>query len=99
MEDRTGSRGDRTLGCENTTCHTTTVMSTSLMPGSSEDRDGRSRHEDIEIVTGHYRGAHASCRSVGIQLLSRHRRHVRRLREHWQTRRLSSPASGEELLG
>jgi hypothetical protein len=25
-----------------------------------EDRDGRSRHEDIEIVTGHYRGAHAS---------------------------------------
>jgi hypothetical protein len=24
-----------------------------------EDRDGRSRHEDIEIVTGHYRGAHA----------------------------------------
>jgi len=23
-----------------------------------EDRDGRSRHEDIEIVTGHYRGAH-----------------------------------------
>ena len=26
-----------------------------------EDRDGRSRHEDIEIVTGHYRGAHASA--------------------------------------
>jgi hypothetical protein len=25
-----------------------------------EDRDGRSRHEDIEVVTGHYRGAHAS---------------------------------------
>jgi len=25
-----------------------------------EDRDGRSRYEDIEIVTGHYRGAHAS---------------------------------------
>jgi hypothetical protein len=24
-----------------------------------EDRDGRSRHEDLEIVTGHYRGAHA----------------------------------------
>ena len=24
-----------------------------------EDRDGRSRHEDIEVVTGHYRGAHA----------------------------------------
>ena len=26
-----------------------------------EDRDGRSRHEDIEIVTGHYRGAHAGA--------------------------------------
>jgi hypothetical protein len=25
-----------------------------------EDRDGRARHEDLEIVTGHYRGAHAS---------------------------------------
>ncbi len=24
-----------------------------------EDRDGRSRHEDLEIVTGNYRGAHA----------------------------------------
>jgi hypothetical protein len=24
-----------------------------------EDRDGRSRHEDIEVVTSHYRGAHA----------------------------------------
>jgi hypothetical protein len=26
-----------------------------------EDQDGRSRHEDIEIVTGHYRGAHAGA--------------------------------------
>jgi hypothetical protein len=26
-----------------------------------EDRDGRSRHEDIEVVTGHYRGAHADA--------------------------------------
>ena len=25
-----------------------------------EDRDGRSRHEDVEVVTTHYRGAHAS---------------------------------------
>jgi hypothetical protein len=24
-----------------------------------EDRDGRWRHEDLEVVTGHYRGAHA----------------------------------------
>ena len=24
-----------------------------------QDRDGRSRHEDLEVVTGHYRGAHA----------------------------------------
>jgi hypothetical protein len=24
-----------------------------------EDRDGRSRHEDLEVVTGYYRGAHA----------------------------------------
>ena len=34
--------------------------SDSRMPASStEDRDGRSRHEDIEVVTAHYRGAHA----------------------------------------
>jgi hypothetical protein len=26
-----------------------------------QDRDGRSRHDDIEIVTGHYRGAHAGA--------------------------------------
>jgi hypothetical protein len=26
-----------------------------------EDRDGRSRHEDIEVVTAHYRGAHAAA--------------------------------------
>ena len=26
-----------------------------------EDRDGRSRHEDIEVVTPHYRGAHAGA--------------------------------------
>ena len=26
-----------------------------------EDRDGLSRHKDIEIVTGHYRGAHAGA--------------------------------------
>jgi hypothetical protein len=26
-----------------------------------EDRDGLSRHEDIEVVTGHYRGAHAGA--------------------------------------
>jgi DNA-binding PadR family transcriptional regulator len=26
-----------------------------------EDRDGHSRHEDLEVVTGHYRGAHAGA--------------------------------------
>jgi hypothetical protein len=26
-----------------------------------EDRDGRPRHDDIEVVTGHYRGAHAGA--------------------------------------
>jgi DNA-binding MarR family transcriptional regulator len=26
-----------------------------------EDRDGRSRHEDIEVITSHYRGAHAGA--------------------------------------
>ena len=26
-----------------------------------EDRDGRSRHEDIEVITPHYRGAHAAA--------------------------------------
>ena len=40
-----------------------------------EDRDGRSRHEDMEVMTGHYRGAHAGAaarsgftryRSIGV---------------------------------
>jgi hypothetical protein len=26
-----------------------------------EDRDGRPRHEDVEVMTGHYRGAHAAA--------------------------------------
>jgi hypothetical protein len=26
-----------------------------------EDRDGQPRHEDIEVMTGHYRGAHAGA--------------------------------------
>jgi hypothetical protein len=26
-----------------------------------EDRDGRQRHEDIEVLTIHYRGAHGSA--------------------------------------
>jgi DNA-binding MarR family transcriptional regulator len=31
------------------------------------DRDGRTRHEDLEVVTAHYRGAHASAaRSSGF---------------------------------
>jgi DNA-binding MarR family transcriptional regulator len=31
------------------------------------DRDGRARHEDLEVVTGHYRGAHATgARSSGF---------------------------------
>jgi hypothetical protein len=25
------------------------------------DRNGRARHEDLEVVTAHYRGAHASA--------------------------------------
>ena len=28
-----------------------------------EDRDGRLRYEDIEVVTGHYRGAHAAAKA------------------------------------
>jgi hypothetical protein len=32
-----------------------------------EDRDGWERHEDLEVVTRHYRGAHAaSARSSGF---------------------------------
>ena len=47
-------------GRGNTSCRTTMGTSDSRMPASSdEDRDGRSRHEDLEVVTGHYRGAHA----------------------------------------
>ena len=29
----------------------------------SEDRDGRLRYEDIEVDTGHYRGAHAAAKA------------------------------------
>ena len=38
------------------------TRSTSPTFGSStEDRDGRHRHEDIEVLTVHYRGAHGSA--------------------------------------
>ncbi len=36
-------------------------------PSAFEDRDGWERHEDLEVVTPHYRGAHAaSARSSGF---------------------------------
>ena len=35
-----------------------------------EDRDGRSRHEDLEVVTGHYRGAHAVITRTMLHLCS-----------------------------
>lgn len=61
-----------------------------------EDRDGRSRHEDLEVVTGHYRGAHASAaarsgftryRSLGCTVGGR------------SGRRMPDPRLAEELLG
>jgi hypothetical protein len=61
-----------------------------------EDRDGRSRHEDLEVVTGHYRGAHASAaarsgftryRSLGCTVGGR------------SGRRTPDPRLAEELLG
>jgi hypothetical protein len=63
----------------------------------SEDRDGRSRHEDLEVVTGHYRGAHASAavrsgftryRSLGCTVGGRS-----------GGRRTPDPRLAEELLG
>lgn len=61
-----------------------------------EDRDGRSRDEDLEVVTGHYRGAHASAaersgftryRSLGCTVGGR------------SGRRTLDPRLAEELLG
>jgi hypothetical protein len=61
-----------------------------------EDNDGRSRHEDLEVVTGHYRGAHASAaarsgftryRSLGCTVGGR------------SGRRTPDPRLAEELLG
>ena len=61
-----------------------------------EDRDGRSRHEDLEVVTSHYRGAHASAaagsgftryRSLGCTVGGR------------SGRRTPDPRLAEELLG
>jgi hypothetical protein len=61
-----------------------------------EDRDGRSRHEDLEVVTGHYRGAHAGAaarsgftryRSLGCTVGGR------------SGRRTPDPRLAEELLG
>ena len=37
-----------------------------------QEADGRWDHEDVEVVTAHYRGAHgASVGAVGLLLLSR----------------------------
>ena len=61
-----------------------------------EDRDGRSRHEDLEVVTAHYRGAHAAAsarsgftryRSLGCTVGGR------------SGRRTPDPRLAEELLG
>jgi hypothetical protein len=61
-----------------------------------EDRDGRSRHEDLKVVTSHYRGAHASAtarsgftryRSLGCTVGGR------------SGRRTPDPRLAEELLG
>lgn len=61
MEGRTANRTKSLNGRAGTTCRTTTVMCTSLMRIEYEDRDGRSHHEDIEVVTAHYRGGHAGA--------------------------------------
>ena len=61
-----------------------------------EDRDGRSRHEDLEVITGHYRGAHAAAsarsgftryRAIGCTVGGR------------SGRRTPDPRLAEELLG
>lgn len=61
-----------------------------------EDRDGRLRHEDLEVVTGHYRGAHAAAsarsgftryRVIGCTVGGR------------SGRRTPDPRLAEELLG
>ena len=64
-----------------------------------EDRDGRSRHEDIEVVTAHYRGAHAgSCRQVRIHLLCRGRRDGRRTRRRRPADRTSADHGGVDPM-
>ena len=61
-----------------------------------EDCEGRTRHEDLEVVTGHYRGAHSSAaarsgftryRSLGCTVGGR------------SGRRTLDPRLAEEFLG
>ncbi len=50
-------------GPRSTSCRTRMDTSSSLTPVSSTDgRDGRRSVEDIEVVTPHYRGAHAAAK-------------------------------------
>ena len=65
---RFGNRKRSRGGRGSTSCRTTTVTCTFPMRASStEDRDGCRRHEDIEVVTPHYRGAHAGA--AGLEAL------------------------------
>ena len=60
-----------------------------------EDRHGWERHEDLEVVTPHYRGAHAaSARASGFTCYASVGGTLRR---PWWSRASRRPA--EELLG
>ena len=52
------------MGAASTSCRTTTATCSSRTCGIEyEDRDGRRAVEDIEVVTPHYRGAHAAAKA------------------------------------
>ena len=59
---RTASRTELRPGQASTTCRCSMGVSTFPTPGSSTRIPERHvRHEDIEVVTEHYRGAHAAA--------------------------------------
>ena len=61
--DRTGTRAKSRSGRASTTCRTSTSRSIFRISASSTSSMGRFRHEDVEVVTDHYRGGHAASRA------------------------------------
>jgi hypothetical protein len=66
----TGTRKKSRVGHASTSFRSSRGASTSQDARLAyEDHDRQLRHEDIEVVTPQYRGAHVACAAVGLQIL------------------------------